>query len=230
MRFSILVLAMVFLVSCARPIRDSLPVPPQPSNASFLNLAPGIRLRIENAYWEPGAVKRGLAGYLGTEIATYGVAPNGSLRFVVGESKMTVQRPKDQEAAKDLLPSSHLRSRFYRLYYAVKFSKSTGPGAPVLLGARSPAELEQMGSRLKEAPDEVCRAGSVRCTVFPESCTVSAEMVVVVNGQPTPFLYGSTLAAVAKGHTSVMLERGGIALNSERLMQVPLMPNDVVRF
>jgi hypothetical protein len=127
MRFLGAALLLTLCFSCARPhVQPVAAVPPR-STADFLDLRPGVRLRIENAYWEEGSSRKGLNGYLGTEIATFRAEESGNLKLVGTDSKRTAARPPNQPAAVDLLPASHLSGRAYRLYYAVKFSKSTRP-------------------------------------------------------------------------------------------------------
>jgi hypothetical protein len=38
---------------------------------AWMELRPGMELRIENAYYQPGMPRSGLNGFLGTEIAQY---------------------------------------------------------------------------------------------------------------------------------------------------------------
>jgi len=230
---------LILFTSCVRVHPPPVAAAPARATADFLDLRPGIRLRVENAYWEEGASKstsqlaaRGLNGYLGTEIATYQAQTTGNLRLIGTESKLLAKRPANQPPAVQLLPASHLSGRTYRLYYAVKFSRSTGPGAPILLSARSQAELEQLGARLKASPDEVCGARSSRCTVFPESCTVSAEMEIIVNGSPKAVSWGSILGSVAQGHPEATIERAGVPvkMNAGDPLRTALVPGDKISF
>lgn len=61
---------------------------------AWLELRPYMELRIENAYYEPGASKGGLTGFLGTEVAQY------KMRLHVGLQLLSVRsmqhRPDEQ--------------------------------------------------------------------------------------------------------------------------------------
>ena len=47
-----------------------------------VELRPLMELRVENAYYQKGMPKRGLNGYLGTEVARYRLVPRGGLRLL----------------------------------------------------------------------------------------------------------------------------------------------------
>src|SRR5258708_3696708 len=138
-----------------------------------------MELRIENAYYREGEPKRGIAGFLGTEIAHYQVRANRGLRLMSVESAV-VRRPRDQGPVQELIRASQGNFRKYRYYYAVVFNKRGGIRGSVLLGGGSIEEIERLGVRLVADPDLICGGESRHCTVFPEACTV--EMEIVVNG------------------------------------------------
>ena len=180
------------------------------SGPSWVDLRPQMDLRIENAYYRDGASRRGLEGFLGTEIARYGVQPKGGLRLIDVESKLA-RRPSDQPPVQQLLPVSQARHRKYRFFYAVVFRKNGEARGSVLLGAQLLAD-----------PDSVCGGQFVHCTVFPELCTVSIEMEIVVNGAPRAVAWGSLLASVAARPRHVQLMR----VYSGRLTPVEVDPSD----
>ena len=103
----------------------------------------------------------------------------------------------------------------------------------MLLGARSMKEIEELSAKLKAAPDDVCSPQSVRCTVFPESSTVSISMEIVVNGAAQVVLWGSVVGSVTGGRPASRVER----MASGRLEVLPngnaatrLLPGDRVNF
>jgi len=49
-------------------------------------------------------------------------------------------------------------------------------------GASSIDELDVLAARLMTDPDAVCAGQSPHCAVFPQACTVSLEIEIVVNG------------------------------------------------
>ena len=169
-------LTLLFLsLSCATPHWENrVPAPGQ----GWLDLRPPMQLRVENAYYREGAPKRGLDGYLGTEIARYQVESNGNLHLV--SSQPMKDRPHDQPPVERLMPSFIRHYRYHRFYFAIVFKRNAAGRGSVLLGANATAELESLASQLLTEPDAVCNDRSTHCAVFPEACSVAVE----VNGQP----------------------------------------------
>jgi hypothetical protein len=194
----------------------------------WLDLRPRMELRVENAYYQEGAPKHGLNGYLGTEIAQYQVRRNGRLHLLAihpmsqrpGDVHPVSQRPADQAPVQDLLSAVQQRHPHYRFFFEVLF-KGSARGS-VLLGASSLDELDQLTTRLKASPESVCTAQSTHCTVFPEACSVSLEMEIEVNQAPRTVNWNSNLASIAPHPRHVTLLR----LYAGRTAPVQLDPND----
>src|ERR1700733_9093517 len=158
---------------------------------------------------------------LASEVARYRARTGGGLRLISVESKVA-QRPKDQPAVSQLIGASLARSRYHRFFYQVIFrSKGEGQGA-VLLGASSASELDRLGAHLLTDPDSVCGDRAVHCTAFPEACTVSLEMEIVLNGASHTVAWGSLLASVAVRPRRVELLRA----YAGRLVPVKIDPAD----
>jgi hypothetical protein len=158
MKASLLAL-LLFSLSCATPHwQNRVPTPGQ----GWLDLRPPMQLRVENAYYREGAPKRGLNGYLGTEIAYYQVQPNGHLRLL--STRPMKDRPHDQPPVDRLMPPFIRRYRYHRFYFAIVFKRNAA----------------ERGSVVLTEPDAVCNDRSTHCVVFPEACSVAVE----VNGQP----------------------------------------------
>src|SRR5262249_10214882 len=107
----------------------------------WVDLQPQMELRVENAYYALGAPKRGLAGFLGTEVGRYQVRPKGDLKLLAVESHLE-QRPGDQPPVQQLLGSAQSSFRRHRFFYAVVFNKRADVRGSVLLSAKSNQELE----------------------------------------------------------------------------------------
>jgi hypothetical protein len=204
--------------------------------AGWVDLQPKMGLRIENAYYQEGAPKHGLNGFLGTEIARYRAQTTG-LRLLSVEAELE-QRPGDQPRVQDLLRTSQRRYRYHRFFYQIVFkSKGESRGA-VLLGASSINELDQLSARLLQNADSVCRDHSTHCTAFPDACSVSIEMEIVVNGAPHTVLWGSLLANVVTRPRQLELLRfyGGrlapveIDPGDPTALRLPLLPGDHVNW
>jgi hypothetical protein len=176
-----------------------------------------------------------LNGFLGTQLATFGVQPNGAMKLLSLESKPFQGGTINQLPADQLVPSYIRAKRAYRFFYAVAFARSSRPSASVLLSARSSKELEELSAQLKMAPDQLCGPQSTRCTVFPEGSTVSISMEIVVNGVPKVVLWGSVLGSVTGGRPVTNLDRmtsarfESVKLAAEPL-RTPLLPGDRVTF
>lgn len=200
----------------------------------WLDLRPQMRLRIENAYFREGAPRSGMHGFIGTEVADYRATANGKLRLLSLESKVP-QHPNDQPPVQELLPVSIAAYRFHRYFYQIGFNRSAGEirGA-VLLGARSSTEMAALSSRLLTDPDAVC-GGKIRvCAIFPETCTVSIEMEIIVNGAPRTVRWGSLLSSVMVHPRQVQMMRPydgrltpvKIDPRDPKTLQLPLLPGD----
>jgi hypothetical protein len=200
--------------------------------ADWMDLHPWMDLRIENAYYKDGFPKRGLDGYLGTEVARYQVIPKGGLRQVSVRSMK--DRPADQPPVEDLISRTQRRFQYYRYYFAIVFNKDAKESRSVLLGANSNVELDRLANALAADPDSVCSESSAHCIRFPEGCSVSIEMQIVVNGQSRTVLWGSTLGSIANHSQDISLLRQyeghmvPVAVNAgdPNALRLPLLPGD----
>ncbi len=192
-----------------------------------------MKLRIENAYYREGAPKRGLTGFLGTEIAWYAVRPKTGLRLISIQSGL-VQRPGDQPPVQQLIPPSQMRHRRYRFFFEVLFNRKDELRGAVLLGTGSSDELDRLAAKLLTEPESICGGRSTNCTIFPELCTVSVEIEIVVNGTPRTVFWGSLLASVARRprHLELLRPYAGrltpveIDFSDPKALRLPLLPGD----
>jgi hypothetical protein len=205
--------------------------------SGWVELRPQMELRVENAYFREGAPKRGLANFLGTEIVRYRVKPTGGLEQIALESRLP-QRPADQPPVQQLIRESQRGDRHYRLFFQVLLNKKSDIRSAVLLSAASGGELDPLAEKLLSEPESVCSATSPKCTVFPEACTVSLEIAIVVNGAPKTVLWSSSLMEVAPNNQRVELLRPyrgrlipvEIDPSDSEALHLPLLPGDRVRW
>ncbi len=194
----------------------------------WIDLHPLMELRVENAYYHKGASRKGLEGFLGTEVARYAVGSHG-LRL------LSVQPMKDRRdlPVQRLISPSLTDARYYRLYFEIIFRSSNTHGS-VLLAANSQAELEQLSVQI-DHPETLCSRTSTHCTVFPEACSVSVEIKVVVNEKPQAIVWGSLLESVVPDRPRrLVLTRlyAGrlipVEINSQdpNDLRLPLLPGD----
>jgi len=86
-----------------------------------------MELRIENAYYQSGASRRGLDGYLGTEVARYAVNTHG-LRL---ESAVPIQgRPASDPPVRSLISPAVARALLPALFRKSCSTKSPAATAP----------------------------------------------------------------------------------------------------
>jgi hypothetical protein len=205
--------------------------------SGWVELCPQTELRVENAYFREGAPKHGLANFLGTQIARYQVVATGALEQISVESRVE-QPPSDQPPVQQLLSEAQRLRQHHRFFYQVLLSKKSNVRSAVLLGADSTEELDHMTSQLITEPELVCNGVSPQCTVFPEACTVSLEIEILVNGTHQTIAWGSTLLDFAETHERVRLFRpykDGLApvevdSHDHEALRVPLLPGDVVKW
>jgi tRNA threonylcarbamoyladenosine modification (KEOPS) complex Pcc1 subunit len=186
---------------------------------SWMDLDPLMALRIENAYYMKGAPRQGLEGFLGTETATYEVTETG-LRLL--SFQPMPNRPEDDSPVQNLISPIQTRYRYHRLYYEVFFRQRNNVRGSVLLGANSPAALERLSAQMAR-PESVCNSTSTECTVFPDACTVSVEMQIVVNGKTRSVIWRAVLGDVVSAPVRRLeLKR----LYGGRLIRVEINPQD----
>jgi hypothetical protein len=230
----VLLAAVVFSLSCAKQ-RVPAPAPVAKSTADYLDIRPGIHLSVEKAYYAAGSKEKGLDGYLGTQVAAFGLAPNGSLRLLSLDSKPFQGAAVPKISADQLVPSHIRNERAYRFFYAVTFARCGRPSASVLLAAKSMKQIEDLTAQLKADPDRVCSGQSASCAVFPEGSTVSILMEITVNGAPKVVIWGSALGSATGGQPAARLERNisghfePVRLFGDTL-RTPLLPGDRVIF
>jgi hypothetical protein len=201
-----------------------------------VELCRDMELRVENAYYEPGASRRGLAGFLGTEVAQYKVRSQGGLQLL--SVRPMKNRASDQPPVQGLIPPSQQGHRYFRFYYEVLFKKSGNSRGSVLLSANAKEDIDRLAAELISDPDSVCGERSSHCTVFPEACSVSIEMEIVVNGSPRNVIWRSVLSDVIDHphHIEFFRIYNGrltpvkIDTNDAGALKLPLLPGDHVRW
>ena len=230
----VLLSVVVLCLSCAKP-RASAPAPVAKSATDYLDIRPGIRLSVEKAYYAEGSKAKGLDGFLGTQVAAFGLAPNLSLRLLSLDSKPFQGAAVPKITADQLVPSHMRNERAFRFFYAVTFARSGRPSASVLLAGKSLRQIEELTAQLRANPDQVCSTQARQCAVFPEGSTVSIMMEIVVNGAPKVVIWGSALGSATGGKPATSLERNiSGSFETVRLvgdgLRTPLLPGDRVTF
>jgi hypothetical protein len=198
----------VFLVTACGPRHAAAPRPvADPDSAmSWIELLPGMTLKLESAYYREGSARNSAADYLGTTLARYTVQTDGRLKQI-SLTKLAVQ-PRDQTAVENLISPETLRRRKHTFSFRVALNRKGSPQAAVLLGANSEAELDRVAAAAEKQTDTVCAPGSTRCAVFPPLCTASLEIAVTVNDEPRNVLWSTAVMGITGQHpTHVELSR-----------------------
>ena len=237
MRVVVIGVVLALTAACSARHRAAAlrPPPVTPVSSAWVDLHPQMDLRIENAYYREGAPKHGLEGFLGTQTARYQKQSGRGLRLVSVESALS-QRPADQPPVQDLIARSQTRYREYRFFYAIIFNRKGGIRGSVLLGAGSASEIDHLTDQLLSHPDSICVEKSRYCTVFPEACSVSVEVEIVVNSAPRTVVWGSQPASVAPGahHIAVLRRENGRVVQvgvdaaDPRSLRLQLLPGDQI--
>ncbi len=220
--------ALVWSACASRRIVVPLPAGGDGPTPSWVELQPGMELRVEGAYYREGAPRVGIADYLGAETARYEVTSGGALRMVSVQSFVTEQngktQPRDQPAVQTLVRPRNLTYRYHRLFFQVVMSRAGATRPALLLGAPSPAALDRVTQQFLAGQHSPCGARqSDQCTTFPEMITASVDVVITVNGAPRKVVWGTALDRVA-GRTARKIELKRLA--NGRLTPVPIDPSD----
>lgn len=199
----------------------------------WVDLQPGMTLKLERAYFKSATLPRRLENYVGLETALFRVGARRNLARV--ELSELPQRPGDQAGVATLLREQQLRLRAQRLYFQVALDKKSGTSSAVLLSARSHAELLRV-------PDLSLLCGGSKsealCQVFPEGNSVSLAIDVTVNGVHKSLLWGSNLGSVVGAATQFKLQRYYKGKLTEvqldpahaETRRLPLFPRDVIQY
>ncbi len=201
--------------------------------SGWIDLRPQMEVEVENAYYEKGASRRGLKGFLGTEVARYEVTSQG-LRLL--SARPMVERPAGDPSVQDLIAPDTASFRYYRLYFEIVFARKNNAHGSVLLAANSPEELGSLSVQMSH-PETICTDDSIHCRVFPEACSVSVEIKIVVNAKPQLIVWGRVLSGVVTDHPAHVelkrLYRGHLTAikldpHDTNALRLPLLPGDQI--
>ncbi len=165
----------------------------------FIDVVPGMRLRVERAAFRPTPKgDQTLANYLGTRTAYYELSRNErneiSLRLTHVDTTPGLAAAPDLPDTK--LASQTVAARLYRLFFLTKFVPPNRQRAALLVGTRDSKQLEEITGAIQGNPEIACSAfagGQVTCVAFDGAVSLSTELKVQLNGQPSYVPVGSTL-------------------------------------
>ena len=198
------------------PIRDfilqSLPMKPNDSlfnyygyliGRSGLDLAPGMRLKIERAYFRPpeaGEERHSAKLFLGVSTAYFSLqlAGNGKIRFHQegpARFKPSSLANRVQDGNSDLSVSSIPQERHFRLLFNTYFVPEKHTRSTAIIGATYTSQLEQVDKELRVHSDEDCKNAAATfeavCFGFLGPVTLTPQLKIQLNGK-TKFVDAGT--------------------------------------
>lgn len=147
----------------------------------FVNLEPGMRLKIERADHGPSGKIQG------TSITYYRVTRDAHrmIAFRLTGDKTKSAAAEDQQDG-DLAATVH--DTFYvRLFLSGEHVPNSLKYTALIIGTRTQERMAEIAASLQAHPDTGCPQGpyqQVDCMMFRGSVTVSAELQVTANGKP----------------------------------------------
>ena len=185
-------------------ILQSLPMKPTDSlfnyygylaDRSGLDLTPGMRLKIERAYFQPAEVgeeEHSAKLFLGLSTAYFKLqlASNGKIRFhQKGTARYTPASLTHQlqEGTSDLGVTSIPPERHFRLLFNTYFVPEKHTRSTAIIGATYTSQLDQLDKELRAHPDEDCKNAAATygaiCFGFPGFVTLTPQVKVELNGK-----------------------------------------------
>jgi hypothetical protein len=175
---------------------------------SGLDLKPGLRLKIDRAYFGPakeGGEKNSEKNYLG--VSTFNISvdreSDGKIRFQqIGDLKYTPESVKHSggEGIRDTgLKELPGQSNFRVLFYTYVVPKEQRVFAAVI-GAETASRLDELEQQLRTNSEEGCKiimlSSAESCFEFKGFVTVTAQINVELNGQTVFIDWGTKLSRV----------------------------------
>ena len=199
------------------PLRDfilqSIPMRPTESfyNAygyragrSGLDLKPGIRLKIERAFFRPpsaGESEREEKDFMGLSVAYFDVelTAEKKIRFhQLGDIRYSPSTlaQSDQEGNHDLSLGSLPLESCYRLFFYTYFVPEQHKRSAVIIGGKTASQLDELDHQLLAMPEQGCKnaaAQAVTCMEFGGFVSLSSQIEVELNGKTTFLDWGASV-------------------------------------
>jgi hypothetical protein len=203
------------------PARDfvmqSLPMKPNESlfNAygyrlerSGLDLKPGLRLKIERAYFrpaEPEEAEHSIKNYLGVSSINFDVQRSEDRKIHFQQVANIQYSPESlaqtsAEGSRDLGLHDLPQQPHYRLLFYTYLVPKEHRISAAIVGAGSASQLDELEQELRLQPEEGCKrvagAKGEDCFEFNGFVTLSAQINVELNGKPKFVDWGTTVKDV----------------------------------
>jgi hypothetical protein len=203
------------------PIRDYLlqSMPMRPSDSLFnaygyrrersgLDLRPGVRLKIDRAYFRPagaGEEEGSLSNYLGVSTLSFdvGLSSDGKIRFREGRPQLFSPdslKEHPEEGSGDLALREAPEQPYYRLLFYTYVVPSQNVISAAIIGASNASQLDEMQLQLSTHPEDGCsvavEVGGQNCFEFKGFVTLSAQVRVELNGKSQFVDWGTKVRGV----------------------------------
>jgi len=163
-----------------------------------LDLKPGIRLKIERAYFRPPTVpgedKYGAKNFLGLSTVYFDVGVNrdsktefrqlGDIRY-----SPTTDSQSGAEGLRDIALGHLPPERRYRIFFYTYLVAEQQKRSAAIIGSDDVGKLDELDRELRANPEEDCNdakaSAEVSCFSFDGFVTLSSQVSVELNGKPT---------------------------------------------
>jgi hypothetical protein len=175
---------------------------------SGLDLKPGLRLKIERAYFRlpsAGEEEHDVKNYLGVSTLEMSVelADDGNIHFQqIGDIKYSPASLKESgaEGNRDIRLKDLQEQPSYRLlFYSYLVPKEHHISAAIL-GAENASRLDELEQELRDRPEEGCKAAELQkrenCFDFQGFVTITAQINIELNGKLAFVDWGTKLRTV----------------------------------
>jgi hypothetical protein len=167
----------------------------------YVDLAPGMRLRIERDFFSSHSSGQPRpADYQGTTITNYEIAGSAesgtTLKFLGVEKKSTALTTLGSASSDARLATQFAAAPRLRLFLLNLVVSENAKNPAILIGASTNEDLSVATQAIESDPGISCTSllrWQVTCALFDGLVTVSPMLEVVVNGKPTYIPIGSRL-------------------------------------
>jgi len=219
-----------------RPGFDLYPAYGYRSAERGLDLKAGVRLKVQRAHFNgapPEDGKRSIKDLIGVSTVYYEVRTDAQ-RQRTSFAPPSVQYDSEKVRAalgkswEDLGFARQAKPQpLYRLFFLTSYPKKGVRRTALVLGAANVAAMESMQRQIAADPSVECgeltRGLGATCLSFDGDASVSAEVLVTVNGVASYLEWGSSVRSVL---TKAQVERPG-AIGLRRMFEGRLMPVEV---
>ena len=190
--------------SLSAPATDTLFYRYSYGPGGYIDLAPGMQLRIERDFFRSHSSGQPRpADYQGTTIRNYEISGNAESRTALKslgmEKKSTALTTLGSTSSDARLATQFAATPRLRLFLLNLVVSENAKNPAILIGASTTEDLNEATQAIESDPGISCTSllrWQVTCALFDGLVTVSPMLEVVVNGKPTYIPIGSRLSFI----------------------------------